>query len=512
MQVKGTYRMVSENGMLDALKAKMAVISGVSHAERVLMWDQETQMPPGGAESRALSRSTVARVAHELSTSAEYGELLEHAERAMSASEPDGDDARLLWEARRAYDRDVKLPADLVARMRQVETLATQAWRVARERNEYALFAPHLEQVIKLKREAAEYLGYDDHPYDALLDLYEPEMKTADVRAVFADLRERLTSLVRAITARIDAVDDSCLVRRVDTAQQLALARELTETLGYDLSRGRIDLAPHPFAMPVARGDVRITVRVHEDRFDHCFFAAAHECGHALYEQGIPERFGHTPLARPASLGIHESQSRLWENLVCRGTDFLTTFYPRIQESLPSQFGEVDSEEFYRAVNKVKPSLIRVEADEVTYNLHVMLRFELELALLEGTLDVVQLPVAWNEKMEEYLGIVPDTDADGVLQDIHWASGLVGYFPTYTLGNVMSVQLYEAALHERPDIPERLGRNETEPLLAWLREHVHAHGRKYPPQELLQRATGGQLDAGPYIAYLNAKFSEIYGL
>jgi carboxypeptidase Taq len=504
--------MAEQAGALGALKAKIAVIGGLGHAEHLLIWDQETQMPAGGTESRAVSRAAVSRTAHELATSEEYGDLLRRAEEELSDADPDSDDARLLWAARRRYDRDVRLPAELVARERQAAVLATRTWQAARAANDYASFAPHLDEIFSIKREMAERLGYDGHPYDALLDAYEPEMKTADVRRVFTELRERLAPLVRSIAERADAVDDSCLAGRVERDRQLGVARELTERLGYDYERGRMDLAPHPFAMPLAQGDVRITVRVNEDRFDSCFYAAAHECGHALYEQGVPSRFDGTPLRGSASLGVHESQSRLWENLVARGRPFLSAYYGRLQGALPEQLGSVDVEEFYRAVNKAEPSLIRVEADEVTYNLHIMLRFDLELALLEGSLDAAGLPAAWDEKLEEYLGIRADSQANGALQDIHWASGLVGYFPTYSLGNVMSAQLYDTAVRERPEIPELLGRGETGALLGWLRERVHAHGGKHPPQELLERATGSRLDAGPYLGHLNAKYGELYGL
>jgi carboxypeptidase Taq len=404
-----------------------------------------------------------------------------------------------------------KLPAALVAALRETASLATHTWQAARAADDWARFAPQLDRLLGLQRRVADLLGPDDHPYDALLDAYEPGMRTADVCRVFADLRERTLPLVRQIAARAGAVDDAPLHQPFDEGRQWALARELTELFGYDYAHGRMDRSAHPFTTTFAHDDVRITVRVQPDFFGTCFFAAAHECGHALYNQGLPARFEGTPLRGGASSGLHESQSRLWENIVGCGRPFLHGFYPRLQDHFPAQLGALDFEPFYRAVNKSTPSLIRVEADEVTYNFHIMLRFDLEVALIEGTLGVEDLPARWSEKMEEYLGIRPGGDADGVMQDIHWGSGLFGYFPTYTLGNLMSVQLYEAAARDLPDLPRQIERGELGPLLAWMREHIHAHGRKFLPQELLERASGRQLTAEPYIAYLNAKFGELYG-
>jgi carboxypeptidase Taq len=499
---------------LDALRERMGIISGLNHAGAVLTWDQECYMPPGSVGSRARALGAVGRVAHGLSTSAEYGRLLEAAEAevANGGLDPDGDEARLVWRARKDYDLDVKLPPEFVAELRQAETIGTQVWQEARKADDYARFAPQLDTLVGLQRRLADYLGYDDHPYDALLDLFEPEMKTADVRRVFADLRERTVPLVRAIAANRDAVDDAVLYQHFDPDRQWALGRELTELFGYDYEHGRMDRSAHPFTTSFGPDDVRLTARVDAQYFGTCFFSAAHEGGHALHGQGVPERFAGTPLAGGASSGIGESQSRLWENIIGRGREFWRHFYPRVREVFPQQFGDVDLEGFYRAVNRSQPSLIRVEADEVTYNLHIMLRFDLELALLEGQLGVADLPRRWNEKMEEYLGIVPPSDADGVLQDVHWGSGLFGYFPTYTLGNVMSVQLYKAARAAHPDLSEQLARGEFGTVLAWMREHVHACGRKYLPQEVLERATGRRLTAEPYVAYLTAKFGDLYGL
>ena len=421
------------------------------------------------------------------------------------------DDALHLWRARNDYERAARVPAAFMAELREKKVLTTQTRQATRGANDWPRFAPHLERIVAQQRRLADYLGYADHPYDALLDGYEPEMKTADVRRVFAELRERTAPIVRAIAARADAVDDACLHGRFPEARQWELAHELNRLFGYDYAHGRMDRSAHPFTTTFARDDVRMTVRVDERFFNTCFFAAAHECGHALYEQGAPARFEGTPLRGGASSALHESQSRLWENVIGRSRGFMRGFYPRIQAAFPEQLGNVEVETFYRAINKSMPSPIRVEADEVTYNLHIMLRFDLELALLEGAVGVEELPRRWNEKMEEYLGIRPETDAKGVLQDIHWGAGLFGYFPTYALGNVMSLQLYEAALRDQPDLPARIERGELGPILAWMREHLHHYGRALPPQELLERATGRRLTAEPYVAYLSAKFGDLYG-
>jgi carboxypeptidase Taq len=365
--------------------------------------------------------------------------------------------------------------------------------------------------MVDYARRTADYLGFQEHPYDALLDLYEPEMTAREVEALFTRLREVTVPLVRAIAARGPVVED---VLRGDFPEdeQRAFGLMVAEAFGYDLRRGRLDTSAHPFASAFNVNDVRITTRYQRGFLPSAIFAIFHETGHALYEQGVDPALDRTPLARGASLGLHESQSRMWENLVGRSRPFWRHYYPLLQQRFPRPLGRVDVETFYRAVNLVRPSLIRVEADEVTYNLHIMLRFELEQALLEGALPVADLPEAWRGKMQAYLGVSPPTDADGVLQDIHWSQGSIGYFPTYTLGNVIAVQLYEAARRDHPAIPEEVGRGQFATLLGWMRRHVHRHGRKFLPREILQRATGSALTVEPYLAYLQRKFGEIYGL
>lgn len=499
---------------LDGLRERLVTIAGLRHASSVLAWDQEVMMPPGGIGSRAAALATVGRVAHELSTSLDYRRLLEAAEAevANGGFGPESDEARLVWRAHRDFELDVKLSPGFVAELRETEAVANRVWQEARDANDFPRFAPYLERVVNLQRQLAGYLGYAEHPYDALLDLFEPELTTAEVRQVFAVLRERTVPLVRALAARADAVDDAILWQPFPEEAQWALAREVSARFGYDFTHGRIDASAHPFTTNFGPDDVRFTIRMREDHFAPGFFAAAHECGHALHSLGLPARFYGTPLWDHTSSGIAESQSRLWENLVARGRSFWHYFLPRAQAVFPQQLGAVTVEQFYRAVNRVRPSLIRVDADEVTYNLHIMLRFDLELALIEGTVAVADLPRWWNEKMEEYLGVTPVTDAEGVLQDTHWGSGLFGYFPTYALGNVMSVQLYEAAHAALGDLTARIARGEFAPLLGWMRDHVHAAGNAFLPQDVLERATGQRLTAEPYVTYLTTKYGDLYGL
>jgi carboxypeptidase Taq len=406
----------------------------------------------------------------------------------------------------------VKLPADLVEEMARTRTVAQEVWAQARAANDFPTFAPWLEKTLELTRRAAEYLGYKDRLYDALLDQYEPGTTTAQVEAMFGELKPGLVSLVRKIVERGTPIDDAVLYREYDTDRQRQLSERLVASLGYDFTRGRQDPTVHPFCTSFSRDDVRITTR-----FDPCFIAqallaSAHEAGHALYEQGFPPQFERTPLRAGASMGVHESQSRLWENLVCRSRGFWRHFFPQVKDSFPKTLADTDAESFWRALCKVSPSLIRVEADEVTYNLHVLLRFELENDLLEGRLSVADAPAAWNARMQEYLGLTPPDNARGVLQDIHWSIGIFGYFPTYSIGNLLSVQLWEKAVSDIPAIPDQIARGEFAPLLGWLRENVHRHGRRYLPNELVQRVTGEPLQSGPYLRYLTEKYSELYAL
>lgn len=485
-------------------------LADLSSAAAVLGWDQQTYMPPGGAQARAEQRATLMRLVHQRITSPEVGDLLSELEAGAASLDPER--RALLREARRHYDQAVKVPAALVAELERTTATALDAWVQARRERDYALFKPHLARVVALSREKAEALGFSDSPYDALLDLYEPGIKRADIERVFEELRGTLVPLLQAIVPKVSSVDDAVLRRPLPADRQLAFAKEVVARLGFDFSRGRLDLSEHPFTTAFAPGDVRLTTRIDPSDLRVCLYAAIHEAGHGMYEQGIAERFARSVLGHVPSLGLHESQSRLWENVIGRSREFWIYFLPVLQRFFPGAFDGADVDAVYRAVNRVEPSLIRTEADEVTYNLHIMLRFELERALIDGTLSVDDLPDAWDAKMQEYLTVRPPTVLEGVLQDVHWAIGSIGYFPTYTLGTVLSVQLYQAALAEHPEIPKEVAHGEFGTVLRWFREKMHVHGSLYTPRELVRRITGTDLQTGPYLRYIETKYREIYNL
>jgi carboxypeptidase Taq len=427
--------------------------------------------------------------------------------------EPGTEDHALVRLARRDYGQATKLPSRLVTEVSRATSLAEPAWVRARAESDWSVFAPHLEEIVGLTRESAEALGYEEHPYDALLDLYEPGSTKARIEPVFEELKAGLVPLIRKISALPDEDRSRPLYGPFDEAEQEAFGQKVITAFGYDFRRGRQDRAVHPFCINFGgSGDVRITTRFDPNWLSPALFATFHEAGHAMYEQGVNPDYARTPLSGGVSMGVHESQSRLWENLVGRSRTFWSFYYPELQQTFPEALGGTDLEDFYRAINDVRPSLIRVEADELTYNLHILVRFEIEVALLEGGLSVAEIPAAWNAKMEEYLGVVPAKDSEGALQDVHWAAGLFGYFPTYTLGNVLSAQLFDAAVAARPEIWDAIGRGEFGALLGWLRENVHRHGSRYEPDDLVERATGRPPETGPYLRYLREKFGGLYSL
>ena len=497
---------------LAQLKDILGEVADLRAAESVLSWDQQTYMPPGGADGRAFALSTLSRLSHERFVSDQVGELLEAAQREVASQGPDGDDVRLLRVTRRLYQKERKVPAEYVAEFSRVTSLANQTWQQARAESKFSIFQDPLVHIVKLRRQYADFFAPYDSVYDPLLDDFEPGMKTAQVKAIFDALRPRQVELIQAISAKGPAVDDSVLYKHYPEDRQWTFGLEVAQRFGYDLKRGRQDRAAHPFTSGFNTGDVRITTRFDADYLADSLFSTLHEAGHALYEQGIRSQFDRTPLVSALSLAVHESQSRTWENLVGRSRAFWVAFYGRLQELFPENLSRVDLESFYRAVNKVSPSLIRVNADEATYNLHIMLRFELELALMEGTLAVPDLPQAWNSRVQEYLGLTPPDDAKGVLQDIHWSFGGIGYFPTYALGNLVAAQLWETILKALPDLPAQIEHAQFEGLLAWLRQNLHQHGGKFEPMELIERMTGAQLSSEPYLRYLKAKYGEIYRL
>jgi carboxypeptidase Taq len=487
----------------------LGTIADVKSAGAVLRWDQETYMPPGGAVARAQVLATLSRLAHEQFISSRTRDLLDDAQPLLDRLDPDSDDAALIRVTRRDFDRARKLPTDFVAERARAASRSTHIWQDARHRNDFPAFRPALEEMIEFARRTADYLGYAEHPYDALLDQYEPEMTSREVAVLFGRLRAATVPLVRGIAERGAAVDASVLQQDFPEESQRKFGLKIVQAFGYDTTRGRLDTSAHPFSSGFNRDDVRITTR-YRPRSLSAIFGTFHESGHAMYSQGTAPSLERTPLTGGASNGIHESQSRLWENLVGRSRPFWQHAFPALRQLFPGQLGAVDAEAFYRAVNRVQPGLIRVEADEVTYNLHIILRFELERSLVAGEAHARDLPEIWNAQMAEYLGVTSPTDADGVMQDIHWSGGLIGYFPSYTIGNVASVQLFEAAHRAHQDLLDQIRRGEFASLLGWLRAHVHAHGRKFFPQDLLTRATGSRLTPDPYLRYLREKFGQIY--
>ncbi len=499
---------------MDALETHLAEIKALSDAAALLGWDQQTYMPSGGADGRAAQMAALSFVIHEKMTGPETERRLGAAEEAARGAGPDSDEAALVRAVRRDFDQATKLPGALVAETARVTALAHAHWADARASADWGKFAPDLEQILDLTRQIADHLGHGGERYDALLDQYEPGTTTAEVRALFEAIKPDTVALVRKIAALgPDAVDASILSRFYGEDVQLAFGETVIKALGYDFEHGRQDRALHPFCTSFGAGDVRITTRFDANFLPTALFGSMHETGHALYEQGLNLRYPGA-LGQAASLGVHESQSRLWENLVGRSRPFWTHFYPKLQAVFPESLGGVSEADFYRAINQVAPSLIRVEADEVTYNLHILLRFEMETALLSGALSVADAPAAWNAKMEEYFGLTPPDDASGILQDVHWSEGLIGYFPTYTLGNILSVQLYQKAEADGGDglLSSQIAAGDFAPLLAWLRENVHQWGRKYLPKELVVRATSSPLDPAPYLAYLQNKFGGVYGI
>jgi carboxypeptidase Taq len=497
---------------LEELKKRLALVSDLHNAEGVLSWDQQTYMPPRGAPARAEQLATLGRLAHEHFIADQVGALLNELADGAAKLDYASDEASLIRVTRRDYDKAKRVPPALVEEITRTTSIALEVWTQARAESNFKLFQPHLEKIIDLHIQLADCLGYSARIYDALLDQYEPEMTTAQVEAIFTPLRTELTALVQAIARKLDGVDDACLHREFDEQEQWDFGIAVMRQLGFDFDSGRQDKSVHPFTTGFGLGDTRITTRVDKHFMPAMLFGTIHETGHALYDMGYRPALDRSPLAGGASLGAHESQSRLWENVVGRSRGFWKYWFPRLREAFPAQLADRDAESFYRAINKVEPSFIRVEADEVTYSLHIMLRFEIENALVERKLKVADIPEAWNAKMKEYLGIVPPNDAQGCLQDIHWSIGSVGYFATYSLGSMFAVQLWEQAVRDAPTLPAQIERGDFAGLLGWLRGNLHTHGRKFTLDELARKITGEPLQARSYVAYLKNKYGEIYGV
>ena len=493
---------MSENPKIEQLKRLLAEVDDLRKASTVLFWDERVKMPPSGAPARAEASATVARLTHEKFVSREIGALLD----ALDENDYDYDsfEACLLRVAKRDYEKAVRVPPELTGEMRKASAIAVSAWGPAKERSDYQALLPHLQKNLELRRRYVECFDPAEETYDVLLDDYEPLMKTAEVRAIFDDLKRELVPLIQEI-GEAGEVDSSFLTGDFDPAAQRDFGLKLVRRFGFTDEEWRLDTTEHPFMCSPGEHDIRLTTNFRPHDLQSVF-ASMHEFGHGVYEWGVAPELHRTPLGTGVSLAVHESQSRTWENLVGRARAFWRFWYPQLQEAFP-QLASVDEEAFYRAVNKVHPSLIRIDADEVTYNTHIILRFELEQELIEGRVDLKDLPEEWNARMDEYLGVEVPDDAHGVLQDVHWAGGAIGYFPTYALGNVISVQIWQRMKEDVGPVDELLERGEFGDIREWLRTHLYVLGRKYTPQETIERVTGSPIDPGPYLRYLREKLA-----
>jgi carboxypeptidase Taq len=502
----------SPEDKLKELKQRLLEISDLGAVGSVLGWDEATYMPKGGAAARGRQSAAVSRMRHERSIDPALGKLIDALKPYAQGLPPDSDDAALIRVARRDYEKAIKVPADWVERANRHGSASYDAWTRARPANDFATMRPYLEKTLELSREYAGFFKPYDRIADPLIDDADHGMTTALIQKLFAELRRELVPIVRAI-ADEPVADDRCLRGAFGEPVQLAFSLDVASRLGYDLNRGRLDKTHHPFCTRFGAGDVRITTRVREDDLGDALFSTVHEAGHAMYEQGVSAALDGTPLGSGVSAGVHESQSRLWENVVGRGRAFWEHFFPALQRLFPEQFQGVALDTFYRAINKVERSLIRTDADEVTYNLHVMMRFDLELDLLEGRLAVKDIPDAWRARMQADLGLAPADDRDGCLQDVHWYyGGIGGGFQGYTIGNILSAQFYAAAVKAHPGIPSEIAAGEFKALHGWLTKNLYRHGSKFTPNDLIKRATGEPMTMRPYLAYLRNKYGELYSL
>jgi carboxypeptidase Taq len=496
----------------EKLCAHAREVAILNATQALLGWDERTKLPPAGGEYRAAQMSYLAGLIHKRLTAPEVGEWLAELADSPLAADPHSDAGADIVNLKRDYDRKTKLPQALVEELAKLSVLGQQLWVEARKENDFARFKPLLERTIELKRQEAAAIGYDDQPYDALLDEFEPGAKTADVANVLRGLRERLVPLAAAIAASSRRPNLDALKGHYPTDRQEKFGQRAAAAIGFEFDKGRLDVTNHPFCAGMGPHDVRLTTRYNENSLDGSLFSTLHESGHGIYEQGLPaDRYG-LPTGEAVSLGIHESQSRMWENLIGRSRAFWEYFYPEAQTIFHGALGNVSLDDFYFAINDVRPSLIRTESDEVTYNLHILIRFELELELLNNELPVTDLPEAWHGRYREYLGIQSPTDADGVLQDVHWSSGAFGYFPTYTLGNLYAAQFFEKAAAELGDLHAMFRRGDFVPLRQWLRQNIHSQGRRYAAADLGRRVTGSPLSHDALMRHLRNKFGPLYNL
>ncbi|MBA2474331.1 MAG: carboxypeptidase M32 [Actinobacteria bacterium] len=488
----------------DTLTTRLAEIQDLRKTGAILFWDQQTKMPGAGAAGRAEQLATLHRMAHELFVSEETGRLLEGLRSYEDSLDPASDEASLIRVTRQDYEKAARVPAELESELTRAASHGVQDWVTARETSDFARFLPALERNVELKLRYVECFEPQGERYDVLLDDYERGMTAAEVRTIFDRLKEELVPLIAEIAERDDPSLEEVTRGTFPVERQRELCHDVIRRFGMRPDSWRLDPTEHPFASGAGVDDIRLTTHYHDDTLE-ALFATMHEYGHGLYEHGVDPALDRTPLGSGVSLGLHESQSRMWENLVGRSRPFWRYLYPTLRETFPEQLGSVELERFLRAINRVHPSLIRIHADEVTYNMHVILRFELEQEIVNGRVELKDLPAEWNRRMHEYLGIEVPDDAHGVLQDVHWAGGGIGYFPTYSLGNVISVQIWERVREDLPGLEEGFERGEFAPLREWLGEHLHRYGRKFSPKETIIKVAGGPIDPEPYLRYLRAK-------
>jgi len=496
----------------EQLIKKLNEVDDLERASQILFWDKATYMPSGGSEARARQAATLARLSQEKFIDETVGKLLDELTPYAESLPYDSDEAALIRVTRRKYEQMINVPPEFIGELSEHATQTYSVWAEARPANDFKKVQPYLEKTLDLSRQMANFFPGYEHIIDPLIDFSDYGMKASTISQLFGELRKELVPMVQAITSQPPA-DDACLRRYYPQDQQMAISKEIAGVLGYDFKRGRLDLTLHPFETSFSVGDVRITTRVKEDMLGECLYSVIHESGHAMYEQGVRPALEGTPLGGGTSSGVHESQSRLWENLVGRSRNFCEFFYPRLRATFPEQLGDVLLDTFYRAINKVERSLIRTDADEVTYNLHVMLRFDFEMAMLEGRLAVKDLPEAWNERFKQDLGVTPADDKDGCMQDVHWYDGLIGgAFQGYSLGNILSGLFYDAALKDQPQIPDEIRMGKFDTLLGWMTDHIYQHGSKFSAGELVERISGGPIRIQPYISYLKDKYGRLYDL
>jgi carboxypeptidase Taq len=492
------------------LKKVMATLSDIGSATAIMGWDQETFMPPGAVEVRAEQMATLMSLSHGIMVSDETRRV---AEKVTSDIDQLHDrEQRVVRTFLRDLDQSLKRPSSFVEEMARTASLAQDAWKKARQNSDFSLFASYLQKIVDLKRQEAELVGYEAHPYDAMLDMYEPGLTMATLDPVFANLQTGTTEILQQITSVQSRVQDEVLYRSYNKDRQLAVASDIIHHLGFSPKTGRIDLSEHPFCTQFDRTDVRLTTRIRENDLRSCLFGLIHEAGHGMYEQGISPDIARTSSAQGASMGIHESQSLFWENIIARSEEFWHWAFPKLRDAFPDQLSDQDPSSFYRAINKMQPSLNRVESDELTYNLHIVIRYEIERGLMDGSIAVADVPSQWNERMKSYVGVLPPNDAQGCLQDVHWSFGGIGYFPSYSLGKLYAAMQWNTMKQDLPHVSARIADGDFTPILSWLRTKIHDHGRTETPDEIIQRVTGRPLTESDFLEYVGEKATHVYGL